>query len=271
METISTGCAAGLNAIGSAFETILANRADVIIAGAAEAQITPFGTALLCASRITSKHNQEPEKASRPFDAKRDGGILSEGAGIVVLEELESALSRGAYIYGEIVGYSTRGGAHGNKHEPELAVQNLAKTMGLALQDAQMEPSQVDYICAHAPSDYFDTIETLAIKQVFKEYAYKVPVSSIKSMIGNPLAAAGPLQLIASIMALEKRVAPPTINYEFPDPDCDLDYVTEGVRPHDVDTVLINSHGFGGVDASLVIRRLGFEDSAWNLYSRFDK
>lgn len=265
VQTISASCTAGLNAIGSSFEMILANRADVIIAGAAESQITPFVCATLCALGLTSKRNDEPEKASRPFDAKRDGGILSEGAGIVVLEALESALSRGAYIYGEIVGYSTHAGAYGDKHEPEFAVQNLAKTMNLALQDAQLEPSQVNYICAHAPSDEFDTIETQAIKRVLGKYAYELPISSIKSMIGNPLASAGPLQLIASIMALEKRMALPTINYEFPDPDCDLDYVTKGTRYHDVNVVLINSHGFGGIDASLVVRRLDFEDSSWNL------
>jgi 3-oxoacyl-[acyl-carrier-protein] synthase II len=251
--TISNSCPAGLDAIGCAFQRISYARDNIFLAGGMDAQITPFGLALLCASRIMSERNDDPEGASRPFDKTRDGGILSEGAGILVIEEMEHALNRGAHIYAEILGYASRtdGSGHNGSENP---VSGIERTMRIALQDAGIRPEEVGYISAHAPSDDFDAIETAAIKNVFGEHAYNLPVSSIKSMIGNPLAAAGPLQLIASVMVFEKNIIPPTINYERPDPDCDLDYVPEKARRCDgVRIVLMNSHGFGGINSSLVI------------------
>jgi 3-oxoacyl-[acyl-carrier-protein] synthase II len=254
--TISNSCPAGLDAIGYAFREILCNRSDLIVAGGADAQITPFGLAMLCASRVMSERNDNPEGASRPFDKTRDGGVLSEGSGVMIVEEMERALNRGAHVYGEILGYASKGDGAAN-YQDIMSDSGISRTMKLALKDADIKPEEVDYICAHAPSDEFDKIETIAIKQVFGEHAYKIPISSIKSMTGNPLAAAGPLQLIASIMVLQEKVIPPTINFEYPDDQCDLDYVPVVARKYDrVKVILINSHGFGGINSSLVIRCL---------------
>jgi 3-oxoacyl-[acyl-carrier-protein] synthase II len=243
--TISNSCAAGTDAIGYAFRDILMGKNDVLIAGGVEAQITPFGLAMLSATRVMSTRNDDPEGASRPFDKTRDGGILSEGAGILILEELEHALNRKAYIYAELLGYASR--ADGIAYiEPGESNTGIERSISMVLSDACISPDEVDYVSAHAPSDSFDRVETIAIKRILLDHAYKIPVSSIKSMIGNPLSAAGPLQLISSIMVFEKGIVPPTINLEYPDVDCDLDYVPKKARRSDsINTILINSHGFG--------------------------
>lgn len=260
--TISNACAAGTDAIGTAFRNIVLGTEKVIIAGGIESQIHPFGLALLTAPGIMSKRNDSPETASRPFDASRDGGVLSEGAGIVIIEDLEYALSRKAHIYAEIIGYA--GKADGSQIDKSNEKESgIVRSISCALKDANISSEEIDYVCAHGPSDDFDRIETLAIKTVLGKHAYKIPVSSIKSMIGNPLSAAGPLQVIASIMVFEKGIIPPTINFNNPDTDCDLDYVPNKARKaNNVNTVLINSHGFGGLNSSLIIRRYkaGFEN-----------
>jgi 3-oxoacyl-[acyl-carrier-protein] synthase II len=251
--TISNSCVSGLDALGYAFSLIANGMDNTFISGAADAQITPFGIALLSAPRVLSKRNDDPEKASRPFDKMRDGGVLSEGAGVLILEEMEHATSRNAHIYAEILGYASRADRNGT-YEIGIANSGIERTMRLALQNSGIEPEEIDYICAHAPSDGFDRIETIAIKQVFKEHAYNIPVSSIKSMTGNPLSSAGVLQMIASLMVFEKNIIPPTINLECPDLDCDLDYVPQKSRKSDgIKTILVNSHGFGGVNASMII------------------
>jgi len=253
--TISNSCASGLDAIGFAFERISSGRDNIFIVGGADSQITPFGLAMFCAPRIMSTRNDDPEGASRPFDKARDGGILSEGAGVLVLEEMEQALGRGAHIYAEILSYASRSDGVADL-EPGTPNSGIERSMRLALRNAGIKPEEVDYICAHGPSDNFDRTETIAIKRVFGEHAYRLTVSSIKSMTGNPLSAAGPLQLIASTMVFERNIIPPTINLESPDIDCDLDYVAKKAREHSgINTILMNSHGFGGVNASLIIRR----------------
>lgn len=251
--TIANGCAAGLDAIGYAYTNILNGMGDIFLAGGAESQLTPFGLAMLSAPRIMSTRNDEPQKASRPFDRMRDGGVLSEGAGMVVIEEMEHAIKRGAHIYAEVIGYANR--CDGKEVQNGSGIDTgIYRAMKGAIENAGISADQIDYICAHAPSDQFDTIETNAIKSVLGRRAYSIPTSSIKSMIGNPLSAAGPLQLIASIMVFERNIIPPTINYEYPDPDCDLDYVPNKAREcKDIRTILINSHGFGGINSSLII------------------
>jgi 3-oxoacyl-[acyl-carrier-protein] synthase II len=253
--TISNACAAGTDAIGLAFRNVMLGVDKVIIAGGVESQLHPFGLALLSAPGIMSKRNDDPEGASRPFDSSRDGGVLSEGAGIIILEDMEHALSRKAHIYGEIIGYASRSDGP-DSVKPTANESGLKRSISLALGDANMLPEEIDYVCAHGPSDDFDRVETIAIKTVFGQHAYKMPVSSIKSMIGNPLSAAGPLQVIASIMVFEMGIIPPTINHNIPDVDCDLDYVpNKARRANNINTILINSHGFGGVNSSLIIRR----------------
>jgi len=255
VTTISNSCPAGLDAIGSAFGRIRDSKDDVFIAGGTDAQVTPFGLAMLCAPRIMSTRNDDPEGASRPFDRTRDGGILSEGVGVLVLEEMQHAMNRGAHIYAEILGYANRADGIG-VYDEEILESGVKRAMALALKDAHIKPQEVDYICAHAPSDEFDRIESIAIKQVFGKHAYEIPVSSIKSMIGNPLSAAGPLQVVASIMVLERGIIPPTINHKSPDKDCDLDYVPGKAREcKGINTILINTHGFGGINSTLIIRR----------------
>jgi len=255
LMTISNSCAAGTDAIGSAFHNISMGKNDIFIAGGTESQITPFAFAMLSAPKIMSKRNDDPESASRPFDKTRDGGVLSEGAGILILEELEHAQKRGAHIYAEILGYASR--ADGvSCIDPESDDTGIERSISMALSDANVSPDEIDYVCAHGPSDNFDIVETKAIKKNLGDHAYEIPVSSIKSMIGNPLSAAGPLQLIASIMVFERGIIPPTINYEYPDADCDLDYVPNKSRKsYNINTILINSHGFGGVNSSIIIRK----------------
>ena len=256
--TMSNSCPAGLDAIGHAFDRISNGSENVFITGGTDAQITPFGFAMLCATRGMSERNDDPESASRPFDRTRDGGVLSEGAGMLILEEMEHALNRNVDIYAEVLGYASR--ADGVKpcvvKTPGGLPSGIERTMRLAIQYSGMSPLEIDYICAHAPSDDFDRTEAMSIKEIFGQYSYQLPISSIKSMIGNPLAAAGPLQLIASIMLFERGIIPPTINHEDPDTDCALDYVPGKARPcNGVSNILINSHGFGGANSSLIISR----------------
>jgi 3-oxoacyl-[acyl-carrier-protein] synthase II len=253
VTTFSSGCTAGLEAIGTAYNDIKMGKVDIAITGGTDGSVTPLTLGSLCAARIVSTQNGEPTKASRPFDARRDGGIVSEGAGIVILEEMKHALERDAFIYGEIMGYSKNVEAS-SLFEIDRNGDGFSREIKKVFEQASLEPQDLDYICAHAPSDVIrDRAETLAIKKVFGDYAYRIPISSIKSMIGNPLASAGPMQLVASLMVMKDGIIPPTINYEFPDPECDLDYVPNEARKNNVDTVLINSYGFGGDSASLII------------------
>ncbi len=251
MLTVATGCASGLDAIGLGFRMVSCGEKKIVLAGGADAPITPLILAGLSSSRIMSARNDEPEKASRPFDLSRDGGVLSEGGGILVIEELTSALSRGAAIYGEIAGYgeASSPGA-GNPGD------GFRKAMEKALLDANMPPGSVDFISAHAPSDILlDREETRAIREVFGERACRIPVSSIKSMVGNPFGSAGILQVAGGLLAINEATVSPTINYDTPDPSCDLDYVPNTARRANVETVLVNSHGFGGSNSALLLRK----------------
>jgi len=250
-----TACAASSQAIGEATEIIRRGDADVMISGGTHSMIHPFGLAGFNLLTAISTSNDEPKKASRPFDMKRNGFILGEGSGILILEELEHARKRGARIYAEIIGYgSTCDSFRVTDAHPE-GRGAIAAIKG-ALQDAGVNPEEVDYINAHGTSTAVnDKVETLAIKNVFGEYAYKVPVSSIKSMIGHLIAAAGAVELITCTLAIQNGAVPPTINYEFPDPDCDLDYVPNKCRELEVRTALSNSFGFGGQNVSLLVRR----------------
>jgi 3-oxoacyl-[acyl-carrier-protein] synthase II len=253
---VSSGCASGLESIGLAAEKIRMGQVDTVICGSTDAPLSPSTYGVFCASGIVSKRNSDPRKASRPFDAKRDGGVLSEGAGTLVLESLESALARGARIYGEILGFASVTEETNNQRAcPEDASrQAFVRCMSLAMSEARVSPEDIDYICAHAPSDpQGDRIETEAIKTVFGVRSYRIPVSSIKSCIGNPVAAAGALQTIATSLAMRDGMVPPTINYEYPDPACDLDYVPNTCRRNEIDTALINSHGIGGTYSSLIV------------------
>lgn len=252
--TIATGCTSGLDAVGIGFEQIKNGNYDVVIAGGSDASITPLIMGGLSSSKIMTERNNPPEKASRPFDKLRDGGVLSEGAGILVIESLENAILRNARIYAEIIGYGKWG-------EKEISKPGLGfrKAMERCLKNSYIDKNMIDYISAHGPSDPFlDYFETVAIKEIFGEYAYRIPVSSIKSMIGNPFSSGGVLQIVSGIMAINENIIPPTINYEFPDPLCDLDYVPNKVRFSQVKYCLINSHGFGGSTSSLLIKK--YED-----------
>ncbi len=252
--TIVTACAAGTQAIGEAFEVIRRGEADVMLAGGTEAPICRLGLAAFCVMRVMSTRNEEPQKASRPFDKNRDGFVPAEGAAILVLESLEHALQRGAKIYAEIVGYGATSDAY-HMVMPEPDGTGAARAMRKALECAHLSPDQIDYINGHGTSTQLnDAAETLAIKAVFGEYAYKVPISSTKSMTGHLLGAAGAIEAVASVMTIYDKVIPPTINYETPDPACDLDYVPNEARRADVRTVMSNSFGFGGQNAVLIFR-----------------
>ncbi len=251
--TISTGCTCGLDAVGAAFEEISSGGADMAVCGGADASVTPLTLGSFCAANILSLANEYPERASRPFDAGRDGGVLSEGAGMLILEDEEHAAWRGARVYGLVSGFGTSSRAS-SVFEDDSRGEGFAREILNALSGAEMDPRDIDYVCAHAPSDVVrDAAETSALKAVFGERAYRLPVSSIKSMIGNPLASAGPLQAIASVMAVNSSTVPPTLNYERRDPSCDLDYVPNRARRNIVRNALINSHGFGGSNASLIV------------------
>ncbi|MBI4246924.1 MAG: beta-ketoacyl-ACP synthase II [Candidatus Rokubacteria bacterium] len=252
---VVTACATGNHAIGDAFRIIERGDADVMIAGGAEAIIVPLTIAGFCAMRAMSTRNDEPERASRPFEVARDGFVPSEGGGIVVLEALEHAVRRDARIYAEIIGYGMTADAH-HMTAPDPDGDGAARAMAAALRDARLSPPEVGYINAHGTSTpYNDKFETLAIKRVFGDHARRLAVSSTKSMTGHLLGAAGGVEAIATVLALCHGMLPPTINYERPDPDCDLDYVPNQARKQDVEVALSNAFGFGGTNATLAFRK----------------
>ena len=251
----ATACATGTHALGDSFRIIARGDADIMLAGGAEAPITPLGLAGFCAMRALSLRNDEPHKASRPFDARRDGFVISEGAGIIVLEELGVALKRGARIYAEVAGYGMSGDAH-HVSAPCLDGEGAYQAMKRALEDGGIAPEQIEYINAHGTSTpYNDKIETLAIKRLFGNHAQKIGVNSTKSMTGHLLGAAGGFETAAVALCLKNQIMPPTTNYEFPDPECDLDYVPNKSRPTSINYALSNSFGFGGTNGALVFKR----------------
>ena len=249
-----TACATGNNCIGDAYRLIQRGEADVMIAGGAEAAITPLGVSGFASAKALSFRNDAPEKASRPFDRDRDGFVLGEGAGVVVLEELEHARRREARPYAEVIGYAMNSDAY-HITAPPAEGEGAVHCMELAIKDAGISKTDVNYINAHGTSTMADAIETKAIKQVFGEYAYRLAVSSTKSMTGHLLGAAGGIEAIFSVLAIHHGILPPTINLDHPDPACDLDYVPNTARPATLSVVLSNSFGFGGVNACLLFRR----------------
>ena len=251
----ATACAAGAHAIGDSFRIIERGDADVMICGGAESAITPMSVAGFAAMRALSTRNDEPKKASRPFDLERDGFVIGEGAGLIILEGLDFAQARGAKIYAEIVGYGMSGDAF-HITAPDETGSGPRRVMQKAMKDAGITPDEIGYINAHGTSTpYNDKFETLAIKQVFGDHAKKLQVSSTKSMTGHTLGAAGGVEAVFSILALHEKILPPTINYEFPDPECDLDYIPNEARQAEVEYVLSNSFGFGGTNACLIFKR----------------
>lgn len=251
----ATACASGAHAIGDAFKIIQRGDATAMICGGAEGAITPMSVAGFAALRALSTRNESPQTASRPFDKERDGFVIGEGAGILMLEEYEHARQRGARIFAEIVGYGMSSDAF-HITQPSEDADGAIRVMKNALKDAALNPTDISYINAHGTSTPFnDKIETFAIKQVFGEHAYKIPVSSTKSMTGHLLGAAGGLEAGISILALYHQLIPPTINYETPDPECDLDYVPNKARSAKMQYVLSNSFGFGGTNAALIFKR----------------
>ena len=252
---IVTACATGTHSIGEAAKIIQRGEADVMIAGGAEAAITPMAVAGFCAARAFTTRNDDPEHSSRPFDLNRDGFIMGEGAGTVILESLDSALARGATIYAEVIGFGMSGDAH-HMTAPAPDGNGAARSMAAALKDAGIEPTAVDYINAHGTStEENDKNETKAIKTVFGDYAYKVAISSTKSVTGHMLGAAGAVEAIACCCAIRDGIAPPTVNYETPDPNCDLDYVPNEPRKMNIDVAMSNSFGFGGHNATLLLAK----------------
>ena len=250
-----TACSASAHAIGDALEIIRRNDADVMIAGGSEAAITPMGVGGFAAMRALSTRNDEPSRASRPFDLNRDGFIMGEGAGVIILEELEFAMQRGAPIYAELVGYGMSADAF-HITAPSEDGDGGMRVMREAIGDAEVSPGQVDYINAHGTSTPFnDRLETLAIKRLFGEHARKLAISSTKSMTGHLLGAAGGLEAGITALAIKHQMIPPTINYETPDPECDLDYVPNAKRAAKIDYALSNSFGFGGTNGALLFKR----------------
>lgn len=252
---IVTACATGAHSIGESLRIIQYGDADVMVAGGTEANLTPLTVGGFNAMRALSTRNDAPAKASRPFDKDRDGFVVGEGSGIVVMEDLEHAKKRGAKIYAEVVGYGYNGDAY-HITAPCPDGDGFIRCMRMAMRDAAMPPDAVNYINAHGTStDLNDQTETIAIKEVFKEKAYRIPVSSTKSMIGHLLGAAGAVEAIFTLLAMRDNICPPTTNYETPDPDCDLDYVPNSARSHPIDVGLSNSFGFGGTNSTLVFKR----------------
>ncbi len=253
--SIVTACATSAHTIGEAVWGIRNGRADIIISGGAEASTTRLGLAGFCSMKALSTRNDAPEKASRPFDKERDGFIMSEGAGILVLEELEHARARRAKIYGEIIGYGCSSDAH-HLTAPAPGGSGAAQCMRMAIDDAGISTDEIDYINAHGTSTPLnDKFETMAIKTVFGDRAYKLPVSSTKSMHGHLLGAAGAVEAIACLQAIDNNLIPATINYEVPDPECDLDYVPNQPREAEINIALSNSFGFGGQNGTLIVKR----------------
>ncbi|MEK6323457.1 MAG: beta-ketoacyl-ACP synthase II [Acidobacteriota bacterium] len=250
-----TACSTGAHAVGDSFKIIQRGDADAMLCGGAEAAITPMGVGGFAAMRALSTRNDDPEHASRPFDADRDGFVIGEGAGVLLLEELERARGRGAKIYAEMVGYGMSSDAF-HITQPSEDGDGAVRVMTNAIKDAGIQPHDVDYINAHGTSTHYnDKLETLAIKRVFGDSAYSIPVSSTKSMMGHLLGAAGGVEAGISALALHDQIVPPTANYEKPDPDCDLDYVPNAARRTPMRYVLSNSFGFGGTNAALLMKR----------------
>jgi 3-oxoacyl-[acyl-carrier-protein] synthase II len=251
----ATACTSSAHSIGDSFKIIQRGDADVMICGGAEAAVTPMSIGGFAAMRALSQRNDEPEKASRPWDAQRDGFVVGEGSGMLILEELEQARHRGATILAEIVGYGMSSDAHHITSPPEDG-DGAFRVMQRALADASIEAPQIDYINAHGTStEVGDKIETRAIKRAFCEHAYKLTVSSTKSMTGHLLGGAGGLEAGITVLALRDQIAPPTINHEFPDPECDLDYVPNHARQMKIEFALSNSFGFGGTNGCLIFKR----------------
>ena len=252
---IVTACATGAHSIGEACRIIQYGDADVMAAGGSEANLTPLTVGGFNAMKALSTRNDDPLKASRPFERDRDGFVVAEGSGIVILEELEHATKRGAKIYAEMAGYGYNGDAY-HITAPCPDGDGFIRCIRMALKDALLSPDDVDYINAHGTSTKLnDYVETLSIKEVFKEKAYKTPISSTKSMTGHLLGAAGAIEAVFSVLSIRDQVCPPTINYENPDPECDLDYVPNTARAHAINVVLSNAFGFGGTNSALVFRR----------------
>ena len=250
-----TACSTGAHAVGDSFKIIQRGDADAMLCGGAEAAITPMGVGGFAAMRALSTRNEDPEHASRPFEADRDGFVIGEGAGVLVLEELERARGRGAKIYAELVGYGMSSDAF-HITQPSENGDGAVRVMTNAIKDAGVQPQDVQYINAHGTSTHYnDKLETMAIKKVFGDSAYAIPVSSTKSMMGHLLGAAGGVEAGIIALALHDQVVPPTANYEKPDPDCDLDYVPEGARRRPMEYALSNSFGFGGTNAALLMKR----------------
>jgi 3-oxoacyl-[acyl-carrier-protein] synthase II len=251
----ATACATSTHSIGDSFRMVSRGDVDIMIAGGAEAPVTPLGISGFTSMRALSLRNDEPQRASRPFDAERDGFIIAEGAGILILEELEHALKRGARIYAEVVGYGLSGDAY-HASAPCIDGEGAYLCMKSALADAGIAPEDVVYINAHGTSTpWNDRIETLAIKRTFGDHAYRLAVSSSKSMTGHLLGAAGAMEAAVCVLSLKDQILPPTINYENPDPDCDLDYVPNTSRTTEFVYALSNSFGFGGTNGSLLFRK----------------
>ena len=254
-EATCTACTSSAHAVGDAFKIISRCDADVMIAGGTEAAITPLGVGGFAAMRALSTRNDEPEKASRPWDTARDGFVIGEGAGILVLEELEFARRRGAKILGEIVGYGMSGDAH-HITQPAENGDGAFRVMQNTLKDAKVSPEQVGYINAHGTStDLGDRLETMAIKRAFGDHAYKLHVSSTKSMTGHLLGGAGGLEAGITVLALRDQILPPTANLDHPDADCDLDYIPKVPKKTEVEYAMSNSFGFGGTNGALLFRR----------------
>lgn len=252
---ITTACASSTHAIGESFRMIQRGIADLIIAGGSEGAITPISLAGFNSMKALSTRNEEPTKASRPFDKERDGFVIGEGAGILILEELNHALDRGATIYGEIIGYGATSDAY-HITAPDPDAEGAKRAMELALKDGKIHFSNIDYINAHGTSTYYnDKLETLAIKKAFKEHAYNLAISSTKSMTGHLLGAAGGIEAIATILAIKEGIIPPTINYENPDESCDLNYTPNILIKRDIKYAISNSLGFGGHNASILLKK----------------
>jgi 3-oxoacyl-(acyl-carrier-protein) synthase len=255
-NTVVTACAAGTQAIGEAAEVIRRGAADLMLAGGVEGMVHQVIIGAFTVMRVLANDNENPAKACKPFDARRDGFVSAEGITMMVLERLDKALDRGADIHAEVLGYSANSDAfHAAIPDPEGA--GASRVMGWALENAGVSPSEINYINAHGPGTVVgDPVETRAIKTVFGELAYQVPISSTKSMVGHALGGAGAIEALACVQAIKEGMIHPTINYEVPDPECDLDYVPNVARQADVQTTLSNSFGLGGQNACLVLRRL---------------
>ncbi|MFE4577577.1 beta-ketoacyl-[acyl-carrier-protein] synthase family protein [Streptomyces chartreusis] len=253
VQTVSTGCTSGLDAVGYAFHTIEDGRADICLAGASDSPISPITMACFDAIKATSPNNDDPEHASRPFDAHRDGFVMGEGAAVLVLEDLEHARARGAHVYCEIGGYATFGNAY---HMTGLTSEGLemARAIDQTLDHARVNPTEIDYVNAHGSGTrQNDRHETAAVKKSLGSHAYETPMSSIKSMVGHSLGAIGAIEVVACVLALARQVVPPTANYETPDPECDLDYVPRTARSRRLDNVLSVGSGFGGFQSAVLL------------------